>query len=237
MPLALPSLSGYQAPEVYPWLYCLTPDTNKPIGSSWVNCLEFIVRIYCKKYFRTFLILESYMFKKKLFCHSAPFKFWVVAYECKQNIIFRIPDNPFLLDFHWLEDWNLQKTFIVSGFVELFLFWDQLHSIYFHFISLSSLRYGLFLFSINRNLLSWYLPKTFVLLSYSSSFYYLVIISIGCLLSENFQNLYFFGNIFITFMISDENYQLVVIFVYFSCLVWRRYVRLRIYVHQVLFKG
>ena len=34
-PRALPSLSGYQYPEVYPCISHLTPDTTKPIGSSW----------------------------------------------------------------------------------------------------------------------------------------------------------------------------------------------------------
>ena len=35
VPCALPSLSGCQYPEVYPYIYHLTPDTTEPIGSSW----------------------------------------------------------------------------------------------------------------------------------------------------------------------------------------------------------
>ena len=37
VPRALPSLSGYRAPEVYSCISSLTPDTTKPIGSP---CLE-----------------------------------------------------------------------------------------------------------------------------------------------------------------------------------------------------
>ena len=53
VPHALTALSGYQAPEVYPYVYRLNPNTTKPIGSPW-----FLSRIYSQGLTCTSLILS-----------------------------------------------------------------------------------------------------------------------------------------------------------------------------------
>ena len=110
---ALPSISRYLDPEFYPCVIHLTPDTNKPIDSSW-----YLSRLSSQVLTRISFVLSHWpcdVFHKWEYCTSNSNPRWISStssYKSCKNLLFypSAKNARVQISIEWLFFWPLTHT-------------------------------------------------------------------------------------------------------------------------------